>query len=405
MTAELLLAVISLGLAVIPLAVYCRHGLAFTPPRRDLDADMTGTVSVLIPARNEEASIGPALGAVLASQGVELEVVVLDDHSTDRTAEIVLGFAARDDRVRLIQSPPLPTGWCGKQHACYTLASAAKYDILTFLDADVRLAPDAIARLARFRQETNAALVSGFPRQETGTFVEKLVLPLINWLIVCYLPVRSMRTSISPSLGAGCGQWFLTTRVGYELAGGHAAVRGSLHDGVKLPRAYRRAGLRTDICDATDLAVCRMYTSGGAVWRGLAKNAREGLGGPVGVWVWSVVLLGGHVLPFGLVAACGVGVFWEGFVRCYSPGPETEAKIAVNRLVGAIAIMACGCSWLPRLLCAARFRQSWLGALLHPFGVLILVAIQWYATVRAWLGRPVGWKGRAHPSRVPVTRS
>lgn len=401
MSAELLLAFVSLALAVMPLAFYYRHGRVFNPPRRDFDNATTESISVLIPARDEEKSIGPALESVLASRGVEWEVVVLDDHSADRTAEVVREFAARDARVRLIGSPALPAGWCGKQHACYTLAGEAKYDIFTFLDADVRLHPDALARLARFRRDANAALVSGFPRQETGTLLEKLVLPLINWLVVCYLPIRSMRASSAPSLGAGCGQWFLTTRDGYELAGGHAAVRASLHDGVKLPRAYRRAGLTTDICDATDLAVCRMYMSGVAVWRGLAKNAREGLGGPVGVWVWSLLLLGGHVLPFVMVAVCSVGLFWDGFERYYFPGPETEAEIASNHLAGSIALIACACSMGPRLLCAARFRQSWLGAVLHPVGVLLLVAIQWYATVRYWLGRPVGWKGRAHPSRVP----
>ena len=406
MSLELLLAVASLGLAVIPLAMYYRHGRSFTPPRQILDKNTTEAISVLIPARDEENSIGPALESVLASQVLELEVVVLDDHSADRTAEVVREFAARDSRVRLIESPPLPAGWCGKQHACYTLAGAANYDIFTFLDADVRLAPDALARLARFRADSGAALVSGFPRQETLTLLERLVLPLINWLIVCYLPIRSMRTSATPSLGAGCGQWFLTTRAGYAQAGGHAAVRASLHDGVKLPRAYRRAGLTTDICDATSLATCRMYTNGAAVWRGLAKNAREGLGGPVGVWVWSLLLLGGHVLPFVMVFMFGeYFIFRAGFDQSYFPGPETDARASGNLIGLGVSLVACACSLLPRLLCAARFRQSWLGALLHPVGVLLLVAIQWYATVRFWLGRPVGWKGRAHPSRVPGVES
>lgn len=405
MTLLLILAIVGLALAAFPLMVYVVQGSAFRPTRRRLDGAMTDPISVLIPARDEERSIGPALESVLASEGVALEVVVLDDHSADRTAEVVRAFAARDPRVRLIGSPPLPEGWCGKQHACATLAAAASHDTLTFLDADVRLTPDALHRLMRFRIESGAALVSGFPRQETRTALEKLILPLINWLIVCYLPVRSMRRTVNPSLGAGCGQWFLTGRAEYELAGGHAAVKSSLHDGVKLPRAYRRAGLATDICDATDLAACRMYTSAGAVWRGLAKNAREGLGGPVGVWVWSVLLLGGHVLPVALALIFGSAVSWEGFNRVYFPAPETERAIALNRLGLAASGLACACSMLPRLLCAARFRQSWVGALAHPLGVLLLVSIQWYATVRVWLGRPVGWKGRAHPSLTSVAGS
>ncbi len=372
----------ALLLAILPVVSLLRNGLLFRPPLLQFD-DTRRQVSVLIPARNEEAGIRAAIESVLASEGVELEVVVLDDHSSDQTAAIVRELGAHDPRVRLEPAPPLPAGWCGKQHACYTLAGLARFDVLTFLDADVRLAPNAVARLAAFREATGAGLVSGFPRQETGTPVEKLVLPLINWLIVCYLPVRLMRASRQPGLGTGCGQWFLTTRAAYEAAGGHAAVRASLHDGVKLPRAYRRAGMNTDICDATELATCRMYRGAGQVWFGLAKNAREGLGGPVGVWVWTGLLAGGHVLPFVSAAAL------------LTAPAEPWALPA--------ALAACGLSLGTRLWCAWRFRQSWLGAVLHPAGVLILLAIQWYATARAWAGRPVGWKGRPHPSLEAIS--
>jgi len=389
--------VIALLLATPPVVSLLRNGLLFRPPLPRFD-DTRPQVSILIPARNEEVGIRAAVESVLASEGVDLEVMVLDDHSTDRTAAIVRELVAHDSRVRLEPAPPLPAGWCGKQHACSTLAGLARFDVLTFLDADVRLAPDAVARLAAFQASTGAGLVSGFPRQETGTLVEKLVLPLINWLIVCYLPIRLMRASRRPGLGAGCGQWFLTTRAAYDAAGGHAAVKASLHDGVKLPRAYRRAGMTTDICDATDLATCRMYRGAGQVWFGLAKNAREGLGGPVGVWVWTVLLAGGHVLPFALFALH----LWNALTWDLQQSLNSvEPRPAPGPLPLVLSGAACLASLLPRLWCAARFRQSWFGAVLHPVGVVILLAIQWYATVRAWAGRPVGWKGRPHPSREP----
>jgi glycosyltransferase involved in cell wall biosynthesis len=337
---------------------------------------------VLIPARNEESSIGPAVDSVLANVGVELEVIVLDDHSTDRTAEIVEALARRDSRVRLETAPPLPEGWCGKQHACFALSKLATSDTLTFLDADVRLAPDALARMVGFHRDSGADLVSGFPRQETGTLLEQLVIPLINWLLVAYLPMSRMRQSRQVGLGAGCGQWFLTSRSAYAKVGGHEAVKASLHDGIKLPRAYRAAGLHTDICDATDLATCRMYRSARQVWFGLAKNAREGLGAPGLIWLWTILLLGGHVLPFALLGFLGEMSEWQRGVTGF----------------------ACVLSLLPRLDSSWRFRASWLGAVLHPVGVAALVAIQWYATVRVWVGKPVGWKGRAHP-RLPSGRA
>jgi hypothetical protein len=222
-------------------------------------------------------------------------------------------------------------------------------------------------------------LVSGFPRQETGTLFEKLLIPLINWLLLCYLPMRPMRKYRFPALGAGCGQWFMTRREAYDRVGGHAAVKSSLHDGVTLPRAYRKAGFRTDICDATVLAVCRMYRSAAQVWSGLAKNAREGLGSPVLIWVWTVLLLGGQVLPFVLLGLAGL-----------MGGTEV-----------ALTATAAGLAYLPRSDAARRFRQSRLGAILHPVGIVLLLLVQWYAVFRALAGKPVGWKGRQHPNSAP----
>ncbi|HJZ56026.1 MAG TPA: glycosyltransferase family 2 protein, partial [Gemmataceae bacterium] len=294
----LLLSWVALGFAALPALLYLWNSLLFKAPP-GLGPGLAPTpVSVLIPARNEEASIGACIESVLASIGLELEVVVLDDHSEDRTAEVVREIAAKDPRVRLEHAPPLPDGWCGKQHACFVLAQHARFPVLTFLDADVRFAPEALARMAAFLHQSKAGLVSGFPRQQTGTFFEKLVIPLINWLLMCYLPMIGMRLTRMAGFGVGCGQWFMTTREAYDAVGRHAAVKSSLHDGITLPRAYREAGFHTDICDATELAVCRMYRSARGVWFGLAKNAREGMAATAQIPVWTALLFCGHVLPF-----------------------------------------------------------------------------------------------------------
>jgi hypothetical protein len=369
-------AVVAVALASIPAVLFVLNSRLYKPAPSP--ADPPPAVSVLIPARNEERSIGTAVAAALASRRVELEVLVLDDHSDDRTVEIVAAAAACDARVRLLPAPTLPDGWCGKQHACHVLAEHARFPLLAFVDADVRLAPDALARLAAFIEQSGADLVSGIPRQETGTLSERLVIPLIHVLLLGYLPIALMRWCRHPAFAAGCGQLFLTRRSVYEAAGGHGAIRASMHDGITLPRAYRRAGRNTDLCDATDLAVCRMYRSGRELWLGLAKNACEGLAHPRGIVVWTLLLLGGQVLPFVLLAA----------TACLEP-----TALPLTGLAAALA-------WCPRLYAAIRFRQSWIGALLHPVGVAVLLAIQWYAAARALAGRPVGWKGRGQPARA-----
>ncbi len=368
------LATVAFVLSAIPALLFRANLRVYQRPHAPAADVPPPRVSVLIPARNEERSIQAAVDAALASVGVELEVVVLDDHSDDATAAIVRRTADRDSRVRVLHGPDLPDGWCGKQHACWALAQSASHDLLLFTDADVRLASDGLARMAAFLEQTGADLVSGIPFQETQTFCERLVIPLLHFVLLGLLPLERMRASRNPAYGAGCGQLLLVRRSSYERAGGHAAIRASLHDGITLPRAFRAAGLLTDLCDATDVARCRMYRSGGELWHGLTKNATEGLGAPVLILPSTVLLLISQVLP----------VFLLG----------TSLRLAPGAVLPALA--ATICSYYPRVAGAARFGQSAMGALLHPVGVSILLAIQWYAFLGLVLGRPRGWKGRTY---------
>jgi hypothetical protein len=365
------LALVAVALAALPALLLLANLRLYRPAPM---GEGVPSISVLIPARNEEASIAAAVEAALAARNVDLEIVVLDDHSDDRTAEIVRSLAQRDPRVRLLSAPDLPPGWCGKQHACHVLAGAARMPLLVFLDADVRLAPDGLARLAAFQSASDADLVSGIPHQKTGTLLEKLLIPLIHFVLLGFLPLSRMRRYTSPAYAAGCGQLFLARRAAYDEAGGHAAIRATLHDGIELPRAFRIAGKKTDLCDATDLASCRMYRGAAQVWRGLAKNATEGLGSPGRIVPATFLLLGGQVLPFALLGASA----W------LSPLEIVHSAVA--------AVLA----YAPRVVSARRFRQSALGAALHPLGVLLLVSIQWYALARRLVGRPATWKGRSY---------
>ena len=392
----LALAYIALGCAAVPALLYLWNAVLFKEPPASDNTLSLPPLTVLIPARDEELGIEACVRSVLASQHVELEVIVLDDHSLDRTAEIVRAITAEDARVRLEAAPPLPEGWCGKQHACFALSKFARFDIFTFLDADVRLEPDALARMLAFLKESGAELVSGFPRQETGTLLEKLLIPLINWLLLCFLPLWGMRHFRWSAFGAGCGQWFMTTRTAYEKVGGHAAVKSSLHDGLTLPRAYRKAGFWTDACDATNLATCRMYRSARGVWLGLAKNAREGMAATGQIWFWTVALLCGQVLPFVLFPLSLSVPVPEMSNPDYSSANGSDWLPVIElRLLAFTALL---CAIVPRVNAARRFRQSQLGALLHPVGIVLLLAVQWYAIARAAVGKPVGWKGREAPA-------
>ncbi len=326
-------------------------------------------ISVLIPARNEAGNIADAVAAILASRGVTLELVVLDDHSTDATPQILAAIA--DPRLQVATGAPLPPGWSGKQHACAGLARLARHELMVFVDADVRLAPDALARMAGFMQRHDLGLASGFPRQITRSWSERLLLPLIHFLLLGFLPMAMMQRSPAPGLGAGCGQLFIARRDAYRRAGGHSAIRASLHDGLTLPRAFRQAGSMTGLFDASRFATCRMYHDAGQVWEGLTKNATEGMATLRALPVWTLILFGGQVLPVMLLVL----------------RPTVPVALAAAASVGL------------RLILAVRFRQPFASALLHPFGIMALLVVQWSALLRAARGRPATWRGRAYPAR------
>lgn len=364
---------VCLTIAFFNAVLFLRNLLIYVPPPKALSS-LSRAVSVLIPARNEEKAIADAVQAALASRGVELELIVLDDHSEDRTAEIVEEIRRIDSRVRLECAPPLPPDWCGKQFACSVLASMASHDILCFIDSDVRLEPDGVARMLSFLDESGAGLVSGFPKQEMVTFFEKLLLPMMHFLLLGFLPIDSMRKYLAPSLGAGCGQIFVARRNAYFNAGGHSAIRSSRHDGIALPKAFRRARLKTDLCDATAVATCRMYRNAPEVFHGLLKNANEGIAAPIRIFVFTALLVPAHVMPLLLCAYFAV-----------------TGRTGLPMLLSVAALTL---SFLPRILAVRRFGQPLREALLHPIAIAVFLALQWYARYRGMVGTPSVWKGR-----------
>lgn len=357
----------------------------------------TPLVTVCVPARNEAANLEacvrgilacePALAAALGGTRTGLvEVMVYDDQSTDDTPRILARLCAEDSRVRAASVVPLAQGWNGKQHACWRMSREARGAWLAFTDADVRFAPSCLAAALARATETKAALVSAFPRQLTGTLAEALAVPMIFFILLSYLPFPRMRRTNDPSSSAGCGQFLLVRRDAYDASGGHEGFKDSMHDGIKMPRAVRRAGFHSDLVDGTDLLECRMYRGLGQTWRGFAKNAYEGLGS-VGLLVFITVMHAvGHVLPW-VVAA-----WWM------VEGVASESSSITPQQAG-LALAACGVALTQRVILALRLRTSVIGAVLHPLGVVMMTVIQWHSLYlhrtgkRAWRGRVAGAAG------------
>ncbi len=342
------------------------------------------SVTVCVPARDEEGNIEACVRSVLAAADEDPEsrtvVMVYDDGSTDRTGEILARLVAEDDRVVAARTERLPEGWNGKQHACDAMGRQCDTDWMLFTDADVRFERDALRRTrAALRRASehgrDVALLSAFPRERTGTVGESLIVPLIHFVLLSYLPFGRMQTTLDPAASAACGQFILCRRDAWFEVGGHGSIRGSMHDGVRLPRVFRKGGHPTDVFDGTDLAECRMYRGWRETWRGFTKNAYEGLGHPALLAFITVLHLGGHVAPW-IIAGLGM----VGVVQVSTP-----AWLFIALAIGAQLVL--------RARLASRFRQSWIGAALHPIGQTMLTAIQWWSLVLHLTGRR-SWRGR-----------
>ena len=336
---------------------------------------VTEPVSLLIPARNEERHIEATVRSALAQTGVaELEVLVLDDGSTDRTGEIVAGLAAEDARVRLITAAdePPPPGWLGKPWACERLADEARGSALVFVDADVLLAPHAVRALVHTLRTTGLAMVAPYPHQESGTWLERLVQPMVTWSWAATMPVRWGERSLRPSLSAANGQLLAVDAAAYRAAGAHAAVRGEVIEDVALMRAFKRAGAHAATVDGSHLASCRMYTGTTEVVDGYAKSLWAAFNGPVGSLAVTGLLVGVFVVPAAAAAA--------------APTRGTRAIGAAGYAAGVTS----------RALVARRTGEPVLpDALAHPASILAfagLSAVSWWRHLRGtnrWKGREV----------------
>jgi chlorobactene glucosyltransferase len=347
-------------------------------------------ISVLVPARNEARNIAPCVRSLLSQDYPNFELIVLDDHSEDGTAELIreLGVSESTTPHRLLKGDPLPAGWTGKGWACHQLAGAARGQFLFFTDADTEHAPGTLSALLAYAERRRADLLSAWPRLVTCTWGECLVIPMIlflglgmypHWLLLFlqerpYIAAR-LPASFRRMLGAANGQSMFFRRSAYEKIGGHASLSDHLVEDVALGRAVASRmgeGMRLFNCDALQFSTCRMYRSFPEVWEGFTKNMRaafeDSLGGFLGLGTLHAIAF---FLPFFLFAL---------------GGPWSVLAI------GQIAVIVC-----IRVLLTLRFRTSWWSAICHPLSEALLMAIglnSW----RRMATKGVTWKGRTYQS-------
>jgi chlorobactene glucosyltransferase len=335
-------------------------------------------LSVPVPARNEETNIDPCVRSLLAQEYPDFEVLVLDDESSDATAQILASLAAEDDRLQVLKGRPLPSDWLGKHWACHQLAQAAQGELLVFTDADTRHHPHTLRDAVAALLAEEAHVASALPQQIAGSWAERLIVPVIPWAIFSFVPLGLAYRLQRPALSATVGYFMLFRRQAYEEVGGHAAVRQHAADDIALGRRIVTHGLRWRLVDGAKHIRCRMYHSYHQVFEGFSKNLIAAFEYRVLIFVFVWLWVGILFLEPVIVLALGL----------------TQA---VPNLSLGLAATGVGVSLVLWGLTHWRLGFPLYLALLYPLTIILTVIIAMFSMVLTVAGRTT-WKGRMLPS-------
>ena len=345
------------------------------------DSDWTGDLprlSVIIPARNEALNIATCVQSVLASTHPDIEIIVVDDASTDGTAGIATAAAAGDPRVRVLAGAALPAGWAGKPWACEQGAHLATGGHLLFIDADVKLGADAALSSAKVLERQRLDLLSGFGTWRLETFWERAAIPVIGWFIRGAIHIEAVNLPSRPEAFAN-GQFILVRRGPYEAIGGHTAVRAEVLDDVRLARTMKKRAYTLGLYFAPELFSVRLYRGLGEIIAGYGKNLYEGMDRKPHIAIIALLFL---------------------FVTLGAPWLALVAGMTQPQLLqNALGTTTFWLVWLA-LTCALPIGLRWRlervegrsGALawMHPVGNIVLAIV----LVRALTAVRSSWKGR-----------
>lgn len=346
-------------------------------------------VSIVLPARNEATHIVACVQSLRASNWRNLEIIVVNDHSSDDTADLARSAAAGDDRVKVIDAPDLPSGWFGKQWACHSGMQYATGSLLLFTDADTRHAADLVPRLVHARASRDAGLMSVAGTQEMVSFWERAIQPAVFAILLArFGGTIEIENAKNAADVIANGQCFMMTRAAYDKVGGHFAVRDTVAEDLMMAQRTHEAGLRVSLVIGTRQLSTRMYDGFRSIVRGWMKNVYAGgrmamRGGLIGRLLFPLALVGGPlfiILP--IIAATALLV-----------------ATAMGMHIPGVLIAWCGVATIALLWFFAAInsfaRTPWWRAVFVPLGMIIFSAIGLAAVIR---GQTVEWKGRVYRS-------
>jgi chlorobactene glucosyltransferase len=342
-------------------------------------------ISLCVPARNEERNIRPCVEGLLAQDYPHFEVIVLDDRSTDATAEILGQLASQDDRLRIISGSDLPAGWAGKPHALYQASAAARGEWLCFVDADTFLSPTTLSSCYAKATETNADMFTIMTFQILGSFWEKVVMPLVMTALSVGFSPRKVNDPKRRDAIAN-GQFILIKLSVYDAIGGHESVKDQIVEDKAISEQVKWNGYRLIVADGSQLTQTRMYTSLPEMWEGWTKNIYLGLRDQAGL-LW----LGVFGAFVALLAALFLPVWPFLGIRWYLRGGDWMATAIIAESIILWAYLISVRAQVSQKMQIARWY-----ALTTPLGAAVFAAMMITSAFRVLTGKGVTWKGRLY---------
>jgi chlorobactene glucosyltransferase len=351
--------------------------IPITPPRPDAPL-----ISVIIPARNEARNIRRCVDQLLAQSYRSFELIVINDHSTDDTLAILEEMAARDTRLRVIQSEALPPGWKGKPHALVQGVRESRGDWLCFIDADTFAGPELLASTLCEAQVCHSDLLSIYTKQELGSFWEKVICPVAFTGFFLFYNLERINDPAHPD-ATSIGQFILIRRAVYEAIGGHHAVRDTFLDDRFLAERAKQAGHHIRLADGQALARTRMHTSLREIWESWVRTIYPGMRDQ-------------PAAPFLLAP----GLILSTLVYCIWPIGALFSLAAGGGLAAFLILIEACVFWACFLMVRAASVQSYgisrFYAFLTPLGMILFCAMILDSAYRGITGRDFAWKGRTY---------
>lgn len=352
---------ISLIFCVLALVITILNVFSIITPRAA--GQINQKISVLVPLRNEEENAIAIVETLAAQENLmDVEFLILNDNSTDKTLEIVTATARGDSRFKVMQGSALPEGWLGKPWALEQLSQNARGEVLICIDADVRLSTKAIAAAIDSMHKHSLDFFSPYPSQVARTFGERMIQPLLQWSWLSSVPLALAKRSSNPSFAIANGQFFAVKKSALVHSGGYASIKSEVLDDMQMARVLLRNRFKGTVGNGALIAQCHMYSSWSELRNGYAKSLWKGFGGVFGSFIAIALLVLTGIIPI-VSAAMGSPFGWLAF----------EAVL------------------VSRLISAKITRTNLFDSLLHPISSALLI----YLIIYSWLMRGrIQWKGR-----------